>query len=513
MLNVLLDNLNGFSYRCQNDDNWTMEFMSKGVCAITGYSAEEFLRSEPTYNSIIVEEDRERVWDEIQAALSVFEPFTLEYRIQAKNGEMKWVWERGKGVFTGERLLALEGYISDISELKRKDEENKRQHQQLNHIMAALPDLLFVMDYEGNFLEQHGNTLNNQVSSEQCIGKNLNDLFPLEVAALHVQKLRESTVSNSLITFEYSLQDGNSLIFRESRVIPMSSDKVLVFVRDITRKRLAEREIQNLNANLEAIVQERTHELLKAKREAELANRSKSEFLANMSHEIRTPLNAILGYSELLNSIVKSDTEREFINSIQSNSRSLMTLINDIFDLSRIETGKLELVYEFTDTLDFFLEFERIFAFKLHEKNLHYLLKIENSVPSTLYIDSIRLRQVILNLIGNSVKFTEKGWIKLKINAEQQSEGSIGEVGYVDLEIEVADTGIGIPLEMQDSVFSSFYQADGEKYGGTGLGLTIARDLVELMNGQISLRSSSDEGTAIVVLLRKVFWKTGRSAN
>jgi len=251
--------------------------------------------------------------------------------------------------------------------------------------------------------------------------------------------------------------------------------------------------------------------LNKATEEAEKANKAKSEFLANMSHEIRTPMNAVLGYTELLSSLITEQTQKNYIESIESSGRSLLILINDILDLSKIESGKLELQYDFVDSNFFFKEFERIFALKAAEKGIELIVDIKSGTPAGIYIDEPRLRQIVFNLIGNAIKFTNQGYVKLKVNTENLQVVSYKKEKneeFLDLLIEVEDTGIGISKEIMEEIFDPFIQArDQKNIGGTGLGLAITRRLTTLMNGTISLKSEMGKGSTFTIKIPDIAFK------
>jgi len=244
------------------------------------------------------------------------------------------------------------------------------------------------------------------------------------------------------------------------------------------------------------------HALGEAKELAEAASHAKSEFLANMSHEIRTPLNAILGFTGLLNEQVKEPHLKSFIKTIQSAGNNLLTLINDILDLSKIEAGKLEIEKRPCNPSDLIHELADIFHLKLIEKNLDLILSIDPN-PLSLNLDETRLRQVLLNLIGNAIKFTEKGSIEITLETVNKDDT----LNTVDLVISVKDTGIGIPAAQQQLVFQEFNQSSGQdnlKYGGTGLGLSISKRLVEMMAGTLSLSSQLGQGSTFTIKLISV---------
>jgi PAS domain S-box-containing protein len=243
--------------------------------------------------------------------------------------------------------------------------------------------------------------------------------------------------------------------------------------------------------------------LIQAKDEADSANRAKSEFLANMSHEIRTPMNAVIGFSDLLASEVTDKKQKSHLNAIRVAGKSLLTLINDILDLSKMEAGRLEIQYEPVNPRLIFIELQQIFSRGFAEKNLVLIMDIDKTLPKALFLDETRLRQVLLNLMGNAIKFTDSGYVKLCVKKIYTEDSK----SKVDLIIAVEDSGIGIPSDQQVLIFESFGQQDGQstrKYGGTGLGLTITKRLVEMMNGQISVKSVPGKGSRFEIALHQV---------
>ena len=440
----------------------------------------------------------------------LFDKITLKQKFkeiilsEEKTGKIETVHQRKDGSeFAVEVLLrSIEiGSQNIIIATARDITEQKKAAEQIRRIYNASPYSILLVDSKG-IIRMANNTSEKYFGYDinQLIGANMEILVPKGKVKIHYELVshfftdaekRQMGAGRDL----FALKKDGSLFPVEIGLTPVEVNGellVLANIIDITERKRAEDHIKQ------------------AKLEADQANRSKSEFLANMSHEIRTPMNAIQGYTELLSNLIKDEVQLRYLESIKSGNRNLLTLINDILDLSKIEAGKIELQYEDVDIHSFFNELKNIFSLKIIEKELKFILEISSGVPTGIHMDEVRLRQVLLNLIGNAIKFTDKGHIRLLVYTENLQVLKIRndkEEEYIDLIIEVEDTGMGIPREQQEVIFDAFTQQKEQsikEYGGTGLGLPISRKLIEMMNGTITVTSELNKGSTFRVVIPKI---------
>lgn len=387
------------------------------------------------------------------------------------------------GTLYWNRRLSLE-----IRKRKRIEKELSRLHLSLEFtpVMVIMTDDRGVIEYVNHaFYKITG------FGQDEIIGRNIN-MFACDAndEALYAGMWRDIRRGKTWQA-ELQFQKKSGELFWISMVVtPVVKDDATVtaFIwvcEDISRRKAAE------------------GELLLAKNAAEQATRAKSEFLANMSHEIRTPMNSVIGFTDLLDELIEDPLQKSYLRSIKVGGKALLRIINDILDLSKIEAGQLKLEYESVNPHILFGEMEQLFHARIRQKNLRFTLEVDPEIPEYLILDGVRLRQILFNLIGNAIKFTERGGITLGVRKVYKD----AEHSRLDLVLQVADTGMGIPGENLEKIFRVFEQQEGQdvrKYGGTGLGLAICKKLVDMMNGEIAVTSTVGEGSVFSVTLHDV---------
>jgi PAS domain S-box-containing protein len=395
----------------------------------------------------------------------------------------------------------IQAIVRDVSERKHAEERIGQSEKKYRELFAINKDGIAIFcitpdGRPGTFVEL--NTATHSMlgyTREEMLELSPDQLEP-DVTLQQVGVREAELQSKGLVNFETMLRQKNGdLIFVEMTAQLVQYEgrpAVMNITRDITERKQADAELLQYRYHLEELVKTRTAELEAAKEQAEAANRAKSEFLAMMSHEIRTPLNGVLGLAHLVLQTELTDKQRNYLNNLQISGESLLSTINDILDFSRIESGKLNLESTSFDLDDVLRRLSSSQAYHAQEKGLELVFNTEANIPHLLTGDPSRLGQVLLNIVGNAIKFTNKGAVLVKTSLRGRS------AGRVTLEFSVRDTGIGMSEETMSRLFQPFTQADSStsrNYGGSGLGLSISQRLIHMMGGDVWVESQPGQGS------------------
>lgn len=473
------------------DKYGNIKWINDGFIKLTGYSSEEVFSATidnvPQHERIGLPQDSYY----FNKVLKKKEPISFESLNRKKNGEPYWALSTLTPTLTpaGE-VEEIIGIYSDITQTKETEQELfdissrlislidnltvgvlfENESREIVHVNKTFCRIFELETHPGDLVGMQSDDLKDELKAKY--------LHPVE----YMQRITDlENVKKPKLNEEIKLEDGRVL---ERSYIPVKLNEEfrghLWIYNDITIRKKWEQEV------------------LAAKTAAEQSSKAKEQFLANISHEIRTPMNAIMGMSELLVDTNPNQEQKDYIRNINFAAENLLTLINDILDLSKIEAGKINFEQINFNPSELFNGIIQSMSFKAREKDLDLLLEIDSELPKNLCGDPVRLNQVLSNLLSNALKFTEEGQIILKVSSQKKDDK------HVALTLSVSDTGIGIPDNKLGVIFNAFEQANRDttrRYGGTGLGLAIVKQLVELQGGKISVDSEVDKGTTFTLYM------------
>ncbi len=478
--------------------------VNKMFCELSQYAEDELIGEYPSilnsgFHSL-------EFWKEMWTTITKGETWHKEVKNRAKDGSEFWIDLGITPIFDADkRIIQYLAIGKNITKRKITEATLAIVNQQLNAISdATIPVSIINTD-------KNGSIVHFSKGAERLLGYTAEEMFgyvtptilhlddeinrrKIELSSLLGKEISEFGVLTEIPKIkiyesrEWTYVRKNKTTFPVQLVISAikdSEDEIVGYVCiaiDITEQKEAE-------ASLKA-----------AKEQAEMANRSKSQFLANMSHEIRTPMNSILGFSDLLSNQIKDTKSKKYLKTIISSGRTLMALINDLLDLAKIEAGKIVLNPERVNIKSMVEEVSQMFIHDAQKKSIELTVEVEDDFPAFIIIDDIRIRQVLINLAGNAIKFTHHGFVRMALKSKVAKRDH----EHIDLTLIIEDTGIGIATADQTSIFEPFEQTQdtiASAYEGTGLGLTITKRLVESMNGTISLHSEKGKGSTFTITI------------
>ncbi len=466
-----------------NDGAWDWNILTNELYLSTrwkemlGYEDFEIKNEFNSFTSLLYEGDIAGVEKFIRGYLNgEIKKYAIEFRMKHKNGSLVWILAKGEALRDEKGIpYRMAGSHSDITDRKKAEAALRDQTARLNAYVDNAPYGILIANAQGQYV------FVNRKACEQT-GYRLEELLERGPMALTYPEDHEIAREHfGRVVANGSAQGDFRFVVKSGEVrywsvlaVKINDNEFAGFSEDITDRKQAELDLK------------------RAKVQAEAASKAKSEFLANMSHEIRTPLNGVIGFTDLLKGTPLSPTQQQYVHNANVSGHTLLGIINDILDFSKIEAGMLHLERIKTDMIELLENSMDIVKFDAGKKDIELLLHIDTAMPRFAVTDPIRLKQILANLLGNAVKFTEKGEVELKVRYGPLANGK-GELSF-----SVRDTGIGITEEQKGKLFKAFSQADSSttrKYGGTGLGLIISDLIAKEMGSKIQIDSKQGEGT------------------
>ncbi|MEK6786467.1 MAG: PAS domain S-box protein [Nitrospirota bacterium] len=469
-LATLISNLPGFVYRSKNDRDWTMEYVSEGVSDLTGYPVEDYLVQRTiSYGKNTHPGDRERIWQEVQTAVGQHHSFEMTYRVLTKSGEVKWVWERGEGIYAQDGTLNyLEGFVTDITERKRAERLLRQSEERYRRLITISPYAILV--HRGDhliFANDQAIKLFGAVKAEQILEKSPMDLFHPDyhvVIRERIHELLEGRVQVPMLEEQIMTLDGRAIDVEVStaRFVDEEGPAILAMLQDISeRKRLQE-------------------QLRKTERIAELGT-----LASGMAHEIGTPMNVILGRAEYLMDRVTEEPIKKGLQTIVTQVERITKVMNQLLSFARRKTPE-RCPLDLRGTIEAGME---LFQERLARNQIQVELALADNCPRAL-ADPDQMSQVFINLVMNAVHaMPDGGMLRIGLAPEKQM-----------VKLTIADTGHGIPRDVVEKVFEPFFTT--KEFGqGTGLGLTVVKGIIEEHQGTIVVESGEGKGTTFTILI------------
>ncbi len=484
---ILLNSIDGIVWEAEPSCN-RFKFVSQQAERILGYPVEQWLNEPDFWPEHIHPADRARAIETCRRETAAGRNHAMEYRMIAADGRIVWLRDMVTVEVEDGKPVSLRGVMVDITETKRAERALRESEARFRDLFESANDIIMLTDADGRITDINRRACEiTGLAREALIGQSaLNHLIHPD------DRLKAAGVMHRLRSGQPQVFEIRWLVGEREMVFEVSSSPRFdddgryigsrCILRDISERKKVEQELR------------------RAKEAAEAASRAKSDFLANMSHEIRTPMTAILGYTENLIDPDLSESEKlNAINAIRRNGEHLLQVINDILDISKIEAGRLEVEKIECRPLRVLEDVYSMMHPRAMEKGLEFRIEVDGPVPETIRSDPTRLRQIVLNLVSNAIKFTEKGEIRVRCRLAQGNDSPTGEPM---LRIDVRDTGIGMTREQLERIFQPFTQADEtttRRFGGTGLGLAISQRLAQALGGAIGVESTPGQGTTFTV--------------